>query len=124
MELSAADRSILERLEEELWREESRFDLARMREVIAADFFEFGMSGRLHRRDEILAVPRQHIGAEFPLPGFAAKLLAADVASVTYNCARRHGGGVSHTRRSSIWTRSSGGWILRFHQATPYEKNA
>ena len=35
---------VLQRLEEELWREETRFDLSRMEEVIAEDFFEFGRS--------------------------------------------------------------------------------
>ena len=43
-ELTAEDRELLQRLEEELWREETRFDLSRMEEVIAEDFFEFGRS--------------------------------------------------------------------------------
>src|SRR5687768_10206192 len=42
----------LRKLEEELWREETRFDLRRMREIIAEDFFEFGMSGRFYRRED------------------------------------------------------------------------
>ena len=42
MELSGHDRDIPERLEEELWREETRFDIQRMEDVLAKDFFEFG----------------------------------------------------------------------------------
>ena len=52
MELSDLDRETLERLEEELWREETRFDMQRMEEVLAADFFEFGRSGRFYRRED------------------------------------------------------------------------
>jgi hypothetical protein len=42
MELSKRDRDVLEHLEEELWREETRFDHGRMGEVITPDFLEFG----------------------------------------------------------------------------------
>ena len=66
MELSRQDRDLLDRLEEELWREETRFDARRMREVIAPDFLEFGRSGRVYRRDDSLAVPRQPIHAVLP----------------------------------------------------------
>ena len=51
MELSKQDRAALERLEEDLWREETRFDLKRMNEIIAPDFLEFGRSGRIYRRE-------------------------------------------------------------------------
>ena len=50
MELSDHDCEILKRLEEELWREETRFDIRRMDEVLAEDFFEFGRSGRFYGR--------------------------------------------------------------------------
>ena len=47
-ELTAEDLQLLQCLEEELWREETRFDVSRMEEVIAEDFFEFGRSGRIY----------------------------------------------------------------------------
>jgi hypothetical protein len=121
MELSKQDRDTLERLEEELWREETRYDDRRMREVIAPDFLEFGRSGRVYRREDSLAVPRHPIDAVRPLPGFSARLLHRDVAQVTYNSAVTYGGVVQHARRSSIWSRTPTGWVLRFHQGTPYD---
>jgi len=120
MELSRQDRDTLERLEEELWREETRFDVERMREVIAPDFVEFGRSGRVYTREDSLAHPRGPIHAVFPLPDFSARLLHPDVAQVTYNSAVTYDGVVQHARRSSIWSRTAGGWALRFHQGTPY----
>jgi hypothetical protein len=124
MEPSESDRTILERLEEELWREATRFDRKRMSEIIAPDFFEIGRSGRVWQREECLGAPRQPILAELPLPEFKIRLIQPDVALVTYGSAVTYGSIVEHARRSSIWTRTSAGWRLRFHQGTPYEKKA
>ena len=120
MEISKQDRDTLERLEEKLWREETRFNQRRMIEVIAPDFFEFGRSGRTYTRADSLSVPLQAIEAVFPLPDFRARLLHADVAQVTYNSAVTYDGVVQRARRSSIWSRTANGWVLRFHQGTPF----
>jgi len=121
MELSSADHEALRRLEEDLWREATRFDATLMEKVFAPDFVEFGRSGRVYQRADILRVPRQRLEARLPLPDFRARLLAQDVAQVTYNSAVTYDGVVEHGRRSSIWTRAEGGWVLRFHQGTPYD---
>ena len=119
MELNEHDRDMLERLEEELWREVTRFDIQRMKEIIAEDFFEFGRSGRVYRREDTLAAPRHPIDAALPLPDFKARLLTQDVAQVTYNSVVTYDGVVFRAWRSSIWSRTSSGWALRFHQGTP-----
>ena len=66
MELSRLDREALERLEEELWREESRFELRRLNEVMSPDLFEIGKSGRAYQREEMLSPPRRPIEAVLP----------------------------------------------------------
>ena len=119
MELSDHDCEMLERLEEELWREETRFDIQRMEEVLAEDFFEFGRSGRFYRREDTLAVPRGPIDAMLPLSDFKARLLTRDLAQVTYNSAVTYDGAIRRARRSSLWSRTPNGWVLRFHQGTP-----
>ena len=53
MELSDHDCEIRKRLEEEPWRKETRFDIRRMDEVLAEDFFEFGRSGRFDQQQVI-----------------------------------------------------------------------
>jgi len=124
MELSREDRETLERLEADLWREETRYDRGWMSEILAPDFFEFGRSGRVYRREDTLAAPRRPIEAVLPLPDFRARLLAPDVAQVTYNSAVRSGGAVEWAHRSSVWSRGPGGWVLRFHQGTPFQPGA
>ena len=123
--MNPADRETLERLEEELWREETRFDRARMERVMAPDFVEFGRSGRVYLRDDSLAIPRQPIHAVLPLPNFQARLLAPDVAQTTYESRVTYDGVVQRGLRSSIWIRDAAGeWRLRFHQGTPLPEDA
>jgi hypothetical protein len=113
MELSGRDRDELQRLEEYLWRAETRYEDRYMREVMAPDFLEFGRSGRVSRREDSLTVPRRPIDAVLPLPDFSARLLHPDVAQVTYNSAVTYDGVVQRARRSSIWSRTPGGWVRR-----------
>jgi hypothetical protein len=119
-ELSEEDRSVLIRLEEAMWREETRFDKSFMERALAPDFFEFGRSGRTYTRQQILDFPREPIAAQLPLENFRVRLLDANTAQLTYNSKVRNQGVVEFGRRSSIWSRSGDTWVLRFHQGTPY----
>jgi hypothetical protein len=119
--LSVEDRKLLQRLEEELWIEETRFDIPYMERVFAEDFFEIGRSGRIYSRADTLAAPGHPIDAVIPLPDFDARLLTDNIAQVTYNSHVTYEGVVEKGRRSSIWFRTSDSWVLRFHQGTPYD---
>jgi hypothetical protein len=119
--LSEDDLADLVRLEEGMWREETRFDMTFMEKHLSDDFFEFGRSGRTYARAQTLAVPRQATDAVLPLPNLKVRLLGADVAQVTYDSAVTYDGVVEHAHRSSIWSRSGRTWLMRFHQGTPYE---
>lgn len=116
--LTEAEIAELERLEESLWRAETRFDLDYMQRVLAPDFCEFGRSGRVYRREDTLAVAAIPFEARFPLPEFTARLIAPDVALVTYRSEVAFGDLIEHGNRSSLWSRDGGGWTIRFHQGT------
>jgi hypothetical protein len=118
--LSDSDRAQLTQLEESMWRAATRFDLAFMEKTLAPDFFEFGRSGRVWSRDQILDMAGRTIEAALPLPNLRIRLLDADTAHVTYDSAVVYDGAVEHAHRSSIWSRRSNGWVLRFHQGTPF----
>ena len=118
MGLSVQDLKDLEVLEEGLWRAEVRFDRKQMDDILAPDFFEFGRSGRVYRREDTLRMPAQPIDARLPLKDFAARLQDSDVAQVTYVSAVTNEGVEELANRSSIWTRTEHGWQLRFHQGT------
>ena len=119
MELSSQEQKRLELLEEGLWRADVRFDLKRMDEVLAPDFFEFGSSGRVYEREDTLRIPGQPINAKLPLMNFSARLLDSNIAQTTYVSAVTYNDVQELANRSSIWSRSEHGWRLRFHQGTP-----
>ena len=118
--LSEEDRAILTRLEEDMWREVTRFDQTFQEQQFAADFFEFGRSGRVYTRDQIIRLDSQPIHAVLPLPNLAIRLLDKNTAQVTYNSQVEYDDIVEYGRRSSIWSRTERGWVMRFHQGTPY----
>jgi hypothetical protein len=113
--LSQHDRDELIRLEHTLWRADTRWNRAYMDNVLAADFFEFGRSGRIYKRKDTLDASGGEIRAT--LKGISITEIAEGVALVTY---------VSEVlyeeleigNRSSLWSRSQKGWQLRFHQGT------
>lgn len=118
MEISEEDAETLNRLEESLWHAATRFDRSYMDRILAADFFEFGRSGRIYDREQILSVSSQSINATFPLAKFALHPITPDVALVTYVSEVAYDT-VERANRSSIWLRTPSGWQLKFHQGTP-----
>ncbi len=118
MEVGSQDARELELLEEGLWRAEVRFNPQRMEDILAPDFVEFGRSGRIYPRRDIIETPARPIDARLPLKEFKARLLAPDLAQVTYVSAVTYEGAEEVANRSSIWSRTEDGWKLRFHQGT------
>jgi hypothetical protein len=119
MRITEDETDLLRRLEESLWRADVRFDLRKMEDLLAQDFFEFGRSGRIHKREDTLKTSPQEIKAELPLPSFEARLIEKGVAQTTYISVVTYGDVVERGLRSSIWSHSTAGWKLRFHQGTP-----
>lgn len=118
--LSPEDQALLTRLEESMWTEASRFDESFMQRSLASDFFEFGKSGRMHTRDAVLSAQRHVIGAMLPLRELRIRLLGENTAQITYMSETESADGSRLlARRSSIWSKTSLGWQLRFHQGTP-----
>ena len=108
-------------LEESLWRAETRYDAQFVDTVFAADFFEFGRSGKTYTRSEMMPGEFEPNGfnATLPLGNFNARYLAQDLVQVTYVSEVAYGDDVQFANRSSLWSCEDGGWKLRFHQGTP-----
>ncbi|PJJ99621.1 DUF4440 domain-containing protein [Lysobacteraceae bacterium NML03-0222] len=120
-EPSPADVAVLIALEEAMWRAETRFDPKFMQQHLAADFIELGRSGRRYSRAQCLAAPPQTIGCRLPLSNLELRLLDADTAQLLYDSiVTRETGELEYTHRSSLWTRTANGWVMRFHQGTPF----
>jgi hypothetical protein len=94
-------------------------------ELLAPDFVEFGSSGRVYDRAQIIAALSGEQSAPAPPPertitDFAVRSLAVDVALATYRVARHMQGApdAEHVVRSSIWRRDGRRWQMTFHQGT------
>ncbi len=102
-------------------RGETRFDPELMDQYFAPDFFEFGRSGQVYTRDEMIFDPAdaQEIEAKLPLENFHARYLTDTVVQITYISELDFDGEVLRGNRSSIWSKNGDQWQLRFHQGTP-----
>ena len=110
----------IRRLEEELLLPEVRSDANRLSELLHPEFVEFGSSGTVWTRDEILLRLPAETGFSASISGMEVRLLAPDVALVTFEARISSGtGGDSVSLRTSVWLRESGAWRVRFHQGTP-----
>ena len=117
MEVSTEVIEELRELEESLWRSETRFDRKYMDSVLSPDFFEFGRSGRIYRREDTLSAPAQDIKVRLPLRDFKVHPITENVLLVTY-VTEAFADELEVGNRSSIWVKTSKGWRLRFHQGT------
>lgn len=118
MKLLDADFENLKSLEESLWRSETRFDLGHQEKVFAPDFFEFGRSGRIYTREQMVRTSGQAIKAKLPLQNLEVHPLDANNVLVTYISEVQYTE-LEKANRCSVWSKTANGWQLRFHQGTP-----
>jgi MarR family transcriptional regulator, lower aerobic nicotinate degradation pathway regulator len=111
----AAANGELRALEESLWRRETRADRGYMERTLAPDFFEFGRSGRVYTREDIIGTTE--MPADYALRDLKVTPLDDGVALVTYASEVR-GREVVRGNRSSVWRKTRQGWQLSFHQGT------
>ena len=88
--------------------------------LLAEDMVEFGASGRQWTRAELLHALATEAIPAMRMEDFECHELADGVALVTYRLVGSDAGtgAQSDSLRSSVWTRISGVWRLRFHQGT------
>jgi hypothetical protein len=97
-----------------------RRDRAQVEAFLAADFQEFGSSGRVWDRQTILDLLSTEAYTAPTAEQMRCTRIATDAALVTYRTARINSSGTrSETLRSSLWIQEGGQWRVRFHQGTP-----
>lgn len=87
--------------------------------LLHPDFHEFGVSGRHWDRASIVDMPARTTDAGYgpsitsPMKGVQ---LAPDVVHLTFDTENNG----RHAHRSALWRRTDEGWLLYFHQGTPF----
>ena len=109
-------------LETALQTKEVRSSEARLLEMLAPDFREFGRSGGAYDLREIVSgLMSETTAARTAIEDFQVSLLSEAVVLATYRGIRFMADGSElFTNRSSIWRLDKdGSWRMVFHQGTP-----
>jgi hypothetical protein len=110
MDLSQA---LLE-LETRLLSQATRRDAGAIARLIADDFLEFGASGGIWTKADLIEQLPDQPFTQRTISEFAAKPLSEHTALVTYRCHTAAG----NSLRSSIWRKQAEAWQMVFHQGT------
>ncbi len=111
-------------LEETLLDLEVRADSDRIESLIADEFVEFGSSGRLWDKADVVEERPAQSGLTFSLTDFAANQLGPNLVHATYRASIRDADSVRHSLRSSLWIFRSCRIQIVFHQGTPCDAPA
>ncbi|MFD7680830.1 DUF4440 domain-containing protein [Streptomyces sp. NPDC059759] len=86
--------------------------------LLHPDFYEFGSSGHIWDRASIIAAlaAETETGGHSTTSRMKGVQLAEDLVHLTFDT--DNNGRRAH--RSSLWRRSGDGWLLYFHQGTPF----
>jgi hypothetical protein len=104
-------------LEMQLLQHTTRKSQSQLAKLLADDFVEFGSSGRIFTKKDIIERLPLEEEITFKLTNFQAKYIDENVVLTTFEIEKNVG--VKYTLRSSIWKKNKGTWQMVFHQGTP-----
>ncbi|MFZ6645168.1 DUF4440 domain-containing protein [Undibacterium sp. TJN25] len=108
-------------LEQSLLQAEVRANALALDQLIDESFVEFGSSGRMFRKSEILCRPPNLPLLEFVPADFKLRELIPGLAQMSFHLRTVNpvSGEISNSLRNSIWRRSGHHWKLVFQQGLP-----
>lgn len=98
-------------------------DRSYLEALIAEDYVEVGGSGRIYSRERVIDTvvdryDREEPAVEYNVDDFAVRQIAPQIYLATYTLSQPDGHETRVTRRSTIWTDSTGNWQVVYHQGT------
>ncbi len=108
-------------LEERLLQSDVRKSTQEVADLLADDFIEFGSSGCIFNKQQVIEALQQVTPAQRSLREFKALVLDPDIVLVTYQVVQYSGSDdeSTYSLRSSIWKLIDDRWQMVFHQGTP-----
>ncbi|MBE1299325.1 MAG: DUF4440 domain-containing protein [Alteromonadaceae bacterium] len=111
--------------EQALFANDTRKSRAELERLLHPEFIEIGASGRRFNREQIIAELSQEQNENTSIVGqrFAEEGISDNAKLLTYELFVEdiEGHKSQHSRRSSLWVKTSTGWQIKFHQGTPCE---
>ncbi len=111
---------ILFDLERQLLDPETRSNTAKLNELLSAEFVEFGSSGTIYNRTEIIDALTKETSDQIMANDFKAVAISDNAVLVTYLSTHES---KSQCLRSSLWKRTDKQWQMVFHQGTIVSMN-
>ncbi|MEH1897243.1 MAG: DUF4440 domain-containing protein [Nostoc sp.] len=122
MKADYLEESLLRELEERLLQADVRKSAKDVMDLLADEFIEFGSSGRVFNKQQIIdSLQNEPIApvTQRSITEFKTLVLATGVILVTYHIVRYLSGEQPvNSLRSSIWKFNNDGWKIIFHQGT------
>ncbi|MCB4767647.1 nuclear transport factor 2 family protein [Ancylobacter sp. Lp-2] len=119
---SIPDLELIRQLEERLFDPAVRRTPQMVGMLLADDFFEFGRSGGVSTKHEVVRhLATEAVGdrGQVTAQDYRLTVLSDEAVLLTYRTIRVDRAEVLHSRRSSIWKWIDGRWQMVFHQGTP-----
>ena len=109
------------KLEERLLQPEVRHSPQEISKLLADEFIEFGSSGRVYNKQQVLESLQKESGEQISIKNFKTINLAPNIVLATYTAIRKNSNDEKtiNSLRSSIWKFTEEQWKLVFHQGTP-----
>jgi len=127
MKADYLEESLLRELEERLLQPNVRKSAKDVMHLLADDFIEFGSSGRVFDKQQIInSLQNEPIEplTQRSITEFKTSVLATGVVLVTYRIVKNISGEQPvHSLRSSIWKLNNDQWKMIFHQGTPVRES-
>lgn len=115
----------IKRMEDALASSEVRGSEMAIKSILHPEFREIGKSGRMFDLSEILSdIQVPNATSSYEIVDFQVESLSDGIVLATYviPSSTLDGTNPMSSRRSSIWQKEGGVWLLRFHQGTPLPK--
>ena len=106
------------KLEMSLWIEETRNNIEFLNKILHNDFMEFGKSGKVFYKKDIIDNIDDNINAIFPFENLKVKNIGEKTYLITYVATNKFKNKSIKTNRSSIWIGDSENIQMIFHQGT------
>jgi hypothetical protein len=105
---------IIHKLELSLLEPSVRKSIAKLNQLIADDFIEFGSLGKIYSKKDVLEFLSLEQLRKFVVEDFTVTELSPEIMLVTYKAKIDS----VTSLRSSIWKINNGNWQMVFHQGT------
>jgi hypothetical protein len=115
-------KEIIFQLESKLQQPDVRKSTEQLKELISDDLIEFGSSGQVYTKKDVLNNLPTSPEIKFKMTDFRINILSSDVIQSQFKTEKTNleTDKKTYSLRSSLWKNEDGEWKMIFHQGTPF----